>query len=62
MNRRSLKVALAGVDRASVAVRNMPLSPDALRRKLGLKDGGDTYVFGTTLGDGTHAVMVCKRF
>ena len=62
MNRRSLKVALAGVDRASVAVRNMPLSPDALRRKLGLKDGGDTYVFGTTLADGTHAVMVCKRF
>ena len=62
MNRRSLKAALAGVDRASVAVRNMPLSPDALRRKLGLKDGSDTYVFGTTLGDGTHAVMVCKRF
>ena len=35
---------------------------DALRRKLGLRDGGDRYVFGTTLADGTHAVAVCKRF
>ena len=62
MNRRSLRAALGGVERANVAVRNLPLSADALRRKLGLKDGGDCYVFGTTLADGTHAVAVCKRF
>ena len=62
MNRRSLRAALMGVERANVAVRNLPLTADALRRKLGLRDGGDRYVFGTTLADGTHAVAVCKRF
>ena len=39
----------------------MPLSADALRKKLALKDGGDSYVFGTTAADGTHVILLCKR-
>ena len=37
--------------KANIAVRNFPMTADALRKKLKLKDGGDTYLFGTTIED-----------
>lgn len=61
MNKRELKAALAGTERANVSVRNFPLSADALRRKLRLKDGGDTYIFGTTTADGRHVLFICTK-
>ena len=61
MNRRSLKDMLRGVKKANVSVRNLPLSADALRRKLGVADGGDTYIFGTTASDGSHVVLLCSK-
>ena len=61
MNKRGLKAALAGVGRANVSVRNFPLTADALRRKLKLRDGGDTYIFGTTTADGRHVLIVCEK-
>ena len=61
MNKRELRAALAGVERANVSVRNFPMTAEALRKKLKLRDGGDTYVFGTTAEDGRHVVMVCKK-
>lgn len=57
MNKQSLRQALSGISRANVAVRNFPLSADALRRKLRLADGGDTYVFATTVR-GKHVVYI----
>ena len=47
MGKKELKRALAGVDRANIAVRNFPLTAVQLRRKLKLADGGDVYLFGT---------------
>ena len=35
--------------KASVATRNFPLSADELRKNLGLQDGNDFYIFGTTM-------------
>ena len=35
--------------KASIAVRNFPLSAEALRKQLGFKDGDDFYIFGTTM-------------
>ena len=40
MNKRALKDALEGIDRANITVRNFPLSVAELRKKLKLKDGG----------------------
>lgn len=57
MNKRQLRVILSGVSRANITVRNFPLSAAELRRRLRLKDGGDTYLFATTLEDGTHVVI-----
>lgn len=41
----------------SIAVRNFPLSADELRKYLGLKDGNDFYIFGTTM-KGEKKVLV----
>jgi len=35
--------------KASIAVRNFPLSAEELRKYLGFKDGDDFYIFGTTM-------------
>lgn len=61
MNKKELKRALAGVDKANITVRNFPLSVLQLRSKLKLRDGGDTYLFATTLADGTHVIMRTRK-
>ena len=61
MGKRELRHALQGIDRANIATRNFPLKADELRRRLNLRDGGDTYIFGTTLADGSHVLIVCRK-
>ena len=61
MNKRELRAALAGTDRANVSVRNFPLTADVLRKRLKLKDGGDTYIFGTTTADSRHVLIICEK-
>lgn len=60
MNRKDLNRALDGMARANVAVRNFPMSAEALRRRLRLKDGGDIYIFGTTAGK-SHMLLICRK-
>lgn len=61
LNRKQQRRALGGIERANVSVRNFPLSADQLRRRLGLRDGGPVYIFGTTLSDGGHVVLICEK-
>ena len=61
MNKRSLRQHLSGMKQANISTRNFPMKPDELRRRLKLRDGGDTYIFGTTLADGSHVILVCKK-
>ena len=61
MNKRELKTALAGIDRANITVRNFPLSVAELRKRLKLKDGGDLYLFATTLADNQHQLFLCRK-
>lgn len=61
MNKKELNRALAGVTRANVAVRNFPMSAQQLRQRLGLKDGGDSYIFGTTTATGQRLLYLCHK-
>ena len=61
MNKRELKTALSGIEKANIAVRNFPLSVAELRKRLRLKDGGDHYLFATTVADRNHVLMVCRK-
>lgn len=57
MGKKELRAALAGITHANIAVRNFPMSVAQLRKKLKLKDGGDTYLFATTTRDGRHIII-----
>lgn len=59
MNKKELKRKLAGITQANIAVRNFPLSAVELRKRLKLKDGGDKYLFVTTV-HGNHVVLICQ--
>jgi len=52
---------LAGLTHANIAVRNFPLTVAQLRKKLKLKDGGNTYLFATTDLKGHHLVLRTKK-
>ena len=61
LNKKALRQALSGIARANVTVRNFPLSVADLRKKLKIKDGGDTYIFATTLADSRHVLIITKK-
>lgn len=56
-----LKTLLQDVEKANLTVRNFPQSVAELRKKLKLKEGGDTYLFATTLQDGSRVLIKCRR-
>ncbi len=49
------------VSKANVSVRNFPLSADELRRKLKLADGGEVYLYGTTVDQDRKLVILCRK-
>jgi precorrin-6B methylase 2 len=61
MNKRELKAALADIDRANITVRNFPMSVAELRKRLKLKDGGDLYLFATTIASHQHQLFLCRK-
>lgn len=61
MNKRDLKLALYDIEKANITVRNFPMSVSELRKRLKLGDGGDTYIFATTVADGSHRLFVCRK-
>ena len=61
LNKRDLKAALTGITHANVAVRNFPLTAAQLAQRLRLRDGGDTYIFGTTTHAGAHILLICHK-
>lgn len=59
-SKKSLRTALHGIEKANLAVRNFPLSVVELRKRLKLKEGGEHYLFATTIGT-MHALIICKK-
>lgn len=49
--KKELKDFLQGMEKANLTVRNFPASVAELRKRLKLKEGGEDYIFATTLGD-----------
>lgn len=60
-NKKELKRHLAGITKANIATRNFPLSVAELRKRLKLKDGGETYIFTTTLNDESHVLVITEK-
>ena len=60
-NKKELKRQLQGIVKANIATRNFPLSVAELRKRLKLKDGGETYIFATTLSDDSHVLLITDK-
>ena len=48
-------------DKANVAIRNFPESVKALRKRWKIKDGGDIYLFFTTLSNDKKMMLLCAK-
>ncbi len=47
--------------KANLAVRNFPMSVEDLRKKLDLAEGGNIFIFATTLMDESKVLLVCEK-
>lgn len=45
--------------RAEVTARNLPLSSEELRKKMGISPGGDAHIFACRIADGSPLLLVC---
>ena len=52
---------LSDLSKANLAVRNFPLSVDELRKSLKINEGGETYLFATTLKNGEKVLIRTKK-
>ncbi len=60
-NKKVKNTLLNDLDKANLAVRNFPLSVDALRKTLKLKEGGETYLFATTVRGEEKVIIRTKK-
>jgi hypothetical protein len=56
-NKKIKQTLLAGVEKASIAIRNFPLSVAELREKLKIGDGDQVFLFATTLSDERKVIV-----
>lgn len=49
------------IPKANITVRNFPLSVDDIRKKTKIKDGGNIFIFATTLADESKVLIVCEK-
>ncbi|MFR9166435.1 MAG: class I SAM-dependent methyltransferase [Dysgonomonas sp.] len=60
-SKNDLKKNLRDIPKANVTVRNFPISVDDIRRKTMIKEGGEIYIFATTLADERKVLIVCDK-
>jgi len=61
LNKKDMKEYLSDIEQANITTRNFPLSVQEIRKKTGLKDGGDIYIFATTLADDRKVLLICHK-
>lgn len=60
-SKQSLKELSELHPKANITVRNYPLSVEELRKKIKIKDGGDVYLFATTLANQQKVIIECRK-
>lgn len=60
-SKKELKSFLKDIEKANLTVRNFPSTVAELRKKLKLKEGGDIYLFATTLNNGEKVLIKCRK-
>lgn len=58
--KREVREVLPAAKKANLTVRNFPDTVAQLRKRLKLAEGGDTYLFATTLADEKKVLIACQ--
>lgn len=61
LNKKELKKLIGTEKKANLTVRNFPANVAELRKRLKLAEGGDIYLFATTLADEKKLLIACKQ-
>ena len=61
LSKPDIKALKQTTEAANIACRNFPLTPDGLYKKLKIKNGGDYYLFATTISSGKKLLLLCKK-
>lgn len=61
LNKKDLKKNMSNIKHANISTRNFPLTPQELKNRLKIKDGGNTYIFGTTSADEKKILIVAAK-
>ncbi|WP_300910043.1 SAM-dependent methyltransferase [uncultured Bacteroides sp.] len=61
LNKKEMKATLGNTKKANITVRNFPASVAELRKRLKLAEGGDVYLFATTLGNEQKVIIKCNK-
>jgi len=56
-NKKDLKALLHNTNQANISIRNFPLTVEQLRKQLKIKEGGEIFLFATTLANGQHLLL-----
>lgn len=60
-SKQDLKQIAREIPQANITIRNFPSSVQELRKKLKIKEGGDRYLFITTLKNEQHVILECLK-
>lgn len=60
-NNKLIKTLNKTIPQANLSIRNFPLSVEELRKRTKIADGGNTYLFATTLGNNNKILIRCKK-
>lgn len=61
LNKKELKGLVGQLEKANITTRNFPLTVEEIRKRTKLKDGGDAYIFATTLSDEKKVLISCRK-
>ncbi len=56
-NKKDLSLFLKNMKKANICVRNFPLSAAELHKRFHLSDGGNDFLYATTLQNGQHVII-----
>ena len=60
-NKKNIKTFLKDVNKANLTIRNFPSTVAEMRKRLKLSEGGDIYIFATTLGNNDKILIKCQK-
>ena len=60
-SKKEMKELSQRLPKANITTRNYPNSVEELRKKLKIKDGGDTYLFACTMANEQKVMVECKK-